>query len=194
MACLQLVYNERPSTVRLPSKREICRQNGRVTVMGALKRIHARPSTMHNTPSDQSNDLIDILLIEDNPGDIRLTQEAFKTTDQEVELQTITRGDNAVDFLQQSTENSLPDLVLLDLNLPGRDGCEVLEAIRDNSRLRPLPVIMLTNSEADEDIVRCYDASANAYLTKPTSPDGFIFLVETLKQFWCEKVQLPPIS
>lgn len=148
---------------------------------------------MHDIPSRQPNDPISLLLIEDNPGDIRLTQEAFKTTKQEVALQTITNGDDAVEFLQQSTENSLPDLVLLDLNLPGRDGCGVLEAIRDDSRLKPLPVIVLTSSEVDEDITRCYDAQANAYLTKLTDPDEFISLIEGLEQFWFEQARLPPI-
>lgn len=150
---------------------------------------------MHDTPSHQSssNDAINILLVEDNPGDIRLTQEAIKTTDREVTLQTITHGDEAVEFFQQATEGSLPDLVLLDLNLPGQDGCEVLETVRGDSRLKPLPVIMLTSSEADEDIARCYDAQANAYLTKPTDPAKFRSLVEELERFWFEQARLPPI-
>ncbi|MFC6764800.1 response regulator [Natrinema soli] len=148
---------------------------------------------MHEIPSHKSsNGVIDILLIEDNPGDVRLTQEAFKTIDQKVTLQTIASGDNAVEFLQQSPETSLPDLVLLDLNLPGRDGCWVLEAIRDDPQLKPLPVIMLTSSETDEDIERCYGARANAYLTKPTAPDEYTSLVDSLERFWFEQVQFPP--
>lgn len=126
-------------------------------------------------------------------GDIRLTQEAIKATDREVTLQAITHGDDAVEFFQQPTEGSLPDLVLLDLNLPGQDGCEVLETIRGDSRLKLLPVIMLTRSEADEDIARCYDAQANAYLTKPTDPVEFRSLVERLEQFWFEQARLPPL-
>ena len=149
---------------------------------------------MHDTHLHKSSDdAIDILIVEDNPGDIRLIKESIKTIDQAVTLQTVTIGDDAVKFLQQATVNSLPDLILLDLNLPGRDGCEVLEAIRDDSRLKPLPVIMLTSSEADEDVVRCYDARANAYLTKPTSSDKFISLMERIGHFWFEKAQLPPI-
>ena len=147
---------------------------------------------MHDTPSHQSNNAIDILLVEDNPGDVRLTQEAFKVTEQKVTLQTVFNGDTAVEFLRESTE-ALPDLVLLDLNLPGRDGCEVLEVIRDDPRLKSLPVLIFTSSETDEDITRCYKARANAYLTKPTSPDEFISLVSTLEQFWFEQAQLPPI-
>ncbi|WP_312908283.1 response regulator [Natronosalvus caseinilyticus] len=150
---------------------------------------------MHNTTVHQSSteDEIDILLVEDNLGDIRLTREAFKSAKQKVALQTVTNGDDAVEFLRTSSDNELPDLILLDLNLPGRDGCEVLEMIRDDPRLKPLPVLMLTSSEAEEDVARCYDARANAYLTKPTDPAKFISLVDTFEQFWVEKARLPPI-
>lgn len=149
---------------------------------------------MHETTSGQSSDdAIDILLVEDNPGDVRLTQEAFKVTDRTVSLQTVSSGDGAVEFFQETSADSLPDLVLLDLNLPGRDGCGVLEAIRDDPQLKPLPVIVLTSSETDEDVARCYEARANAYLTKPTSPDEFISLASTLERFWVEQARLPPI-
>ncbi|WP_226042435.1 response regulator [Natrinema sp. DC36] len=150
---------------------------------------------MHNTTVHQSSteDEIDILLVEDNPGDIRLTREAFKSAEQEIALQSVTNGDDAVKFLRESADNELPDLILLDLNLPGRDGCEVLEVIRDDPRLKPLPVLMLTSSEAEDDIARCYDTRANAYLTKPTDPAEFSSLVDTFEQFWVEKARLPPI-
>lgn len=144
-------------------------------------------------PKTTADDAIDILLVEDNPGDVRLTQEAFKTADHEVTLQTVANGDDAVEFLRQSAESSLPDLVLLDLNLPGRHGCEVLEEMRDDPQLNPLPVIVLTSSNAEEDIVRCYDASVNAYLTKPTAPDEFISLIDSIEEFWLRKAELPPI-
>lgn len=149
---------------------------------------------MHETTSGQSSeDAIDILLVEDNPGDVRLIQEAVKVTDRVVSLQTVSSGDGAVEFLHEASADSLPDLVLLDLNLPGRDGCGVLEAIRDDPQLKLLPVIVLTSSETDEDVARCYEARANAYLTKPTSPDEFISLVSTLERFWIEQARLPPI-
>ena len=150
---------------------------------------------MHDTPSHQSStdDEIDILLVEDNPGDIRLTREAFKSANQETALQIVTNGDDAVELLRKSSDNELPDLILLDLNLPGRDGCEVLEVIRDDPRLKPLPVVMLTSSEAEEDIARCYDARSNAYLIKPTDPVEFISLVDAFEGFWVEQVRLPPI-
>ena len=150
---------------------------------------------MHNTTVHQSStdDEIDVLLVEDNPGDIRLTREAFKSAEQEIALQSVTNGDDAVEFLRESADNELPDLSLLDLNLPGRDGCEILEVIRDDPRLKPLPVLMLTSSEAEEDVARCYDARANAYLTKPTDPAEFISLLDVFEGFWVEQARLPPI-
>ncbi|WP_394743224.1 response regulator, partial [Natronococcus roseus] len=108
-------------------------------------------------------------------------------------LQSVTNGDDAVEFLRESADNELPDLILLDLNLPGRDGCEILEVIRDDPRLKPLPVLMLTSSEAEEDVARCYDARANAYLTKPTDPAEFISLLDAFEGFWVEQARLPPI-
>lgn len=147
-------------------------------------------TSAHQSSSD---DTLDILLVEDNPGDIRLTREAFKSAKQEIALQTVTNGDNSVRFLQESSADELPDLVLLGLNLPGRDGCEVLEIIRDDPRLKPLPVLMLTSSAADEDVARCYDARANAYLTKPTDPAEFSSLVDRFETFWVEQARLPSI-
>lgn len=147
-------------------------------------------------PHQSSSEAINILLVEDNPGDVRLIREAFKEAEKETEFHTITNGGEAIDFLtSQATDDSItpPDLVLLDLNLPGSDGCEVLESIRDTQQIQPLPVIMLTSSGANEDVIRCYDASANAYLTKPTNPDEFVALVKTVEQFWFEKARLPPI-
>ncbi|MCU4740546.1 response regulator [Halobacteria archaeon AArc-m2/3/4] len=150
----------------------------------------------HSPTPRPSDELIDILLVEDNPGDVRLVREAFAEADFEVSLHTIANGDDAVEFLTAKTTDepvSVPDLVLLDLNLPGRDGCAVLEAIREDSQLACLPVIMLTSSSAEEDIARCYGASVNAYLTKPTAPDEFVSLIEILESFWFERVRLPPI-
>lgn len=144
-----------------------------------------------------SDEPIDLFLVEDNPGDVRLTRAAFKAGDSETRLRSVTDGDDAVDLLtREATDESLTstDFVLLDLNLPGMDGCEVLETIKANPQLHHLPVIMLTSSEADEDIKRCYAAGANAYLTKPDTPDEFRSLVETVEQFWFEHVELPPVS
>jgi len=152
---------------------------------------------MSDSSPHRSGEALDILLVEDNPGDARLTQEAFKEIDCETTIHIVTNGDDALKFLTQQgayESASLPDFVLLDLNLPGKDGCDVLEAIRNDSQLRPLPVIMLTSSGASEDIARCYNARANAYLTKPTDPAEFIMLAEAVERFWFKRVQLPPIS
>lgn len=139
---------------------------------------------------------VDILLVEDNPGDVRLVREAFAMTEtsSETVLHVVNSGDDAVKFLRQVAEYAtvpFPDLVLMDLNLPGRDGCDVLETIRDDPQLRQLPVIMVTGSGAREDVVRCYNARANAYLTKPTDPDEFASVVEAVKRFWLEQARLP---
>ncbi|SDJ51573.1 response regulator [Natronorubrum texcoconense] len=139
---------------------------------------------------------VEILLVEDNPDDIRLVREAFEAGDADIVLHPVRDGDDAIDLLARRVDSegaTLPDFALVDLNLPGRDGCSVLEAIRADPRLRPLPVIMLTNSDATEDIERCYDARANAYLTKPDDSDEFGPLAKSVEQFWCNQVQLPPI-
>jgi CheY-like chemotaxis protein len=151
---------------------------------------------MSDSTQPRSDEPLKILLVEDNPGDVRLTQEAFKTTERETTLRILTTGDDAVDFLTPRGSHEMstrPDLVLLDLNLPGKDGCEVLETIRNTSTIHHLPVIMLTSSTADEDIAKCYTACANAYLTKPTDPDEFAEVVDAIEQFWFEQVQLPPV-
>ncbi|WP_306060542.1 response regulator [Natronococcus wangiae] len=149
----------------------------------------------HSQPSaDTSDGPVDILLVEDNPGDVRLIQEAFKETEIEQTHQVFTNGEDALDFLLESNECSPPDLVFLDLNLPGKDGCEILETIRDDSQLERLPVIILTSSEDSDDVERCYRANANAYLTKPTDLDELVSVVKSVEQFWAEHVQLPLIS
>lgn len=136
-----------------------------------------------------------ILLVEDNPGDVRLIEEALNSTERETELQIATDGDEAVELLTRQAREApsdLPDLVFLDLNLPGRDGCAVLDAIRDRDRLRTLPVIMLTSSRNTDDVARCYNATANAYLTKPTAPADYRSLMEAVERFWFERAHLPP--
>lgn len=137
-----------------------------------------------------------ILLVEDNPGDVRLLQEAFKTAEAKTSLSIVNTGEDAIDFLKQQGEYEqadLPDIVLLDLDLPQKGGCEVLEIIRDESPLQGLPVLMLTVSSDNEDIARCYEADANAYLTKPTDPTEFSEIVKAIEEFWLQRVRLPPI-
>lgn len=143
-----------------------------------------------------TDDSIDILLVEDNPGDVRLLQEAAKETANIPSLQPIPTGEEALELLTKEAEADaplLPDLVLLDLNLPRMHGCEILKEIRNNGQLKTLPILILTSSEAPDDIQRCYNADANAYLTKPDNLDGFVSLLKTVGEFWFNHTHLPPI-
>ena len=136
-----------------------------------------------------------ILLVEDNPGDVRLTKEAFEHGRIENDLHVVTDGAEALEFLYQRgeyTDAPRPDLVLLDLNLPRKNGDEVLEELKADSDLRSIPVIVLTSSKAEEDIARSYELHANAYLTKPVDPDEFIETVRAFEKFWFSVVRLPP--
>lgn len=136
----------------------------------------------------------DILLVEDNPGDVRLTKEALKDGQIANELHVVTDGVEAMDFLHKRGEHAdapTPDIVLLDLNLPRKDGDEVLDEIRNDEGLACLPVVILTSSEAEEDVVRSYELRANAFLTKPVDPEEFIELVKSFQQFWLSVVRLP---
>ena len=146
------------------------------------------------TNENCAGDSADVLLVEDNPGDVRLTEEAFKEGKINNTLHVTTDGIEAVDFLHQRDEFAdapCPDIVLLDLNLPRKNGDEVLAEIRDDSDLAHLPVIILTSSEAQEDIVKSYEQQANAYLTKPVDPAEFIEVVRSLQHFWLSVVRLP---
>ncbi|WP_323190364.1 response regulator [Halostella sp. PRR32] len=151
-----------------------------------------------NTHSDRNpSSPVDILLVEDNPGDVRLTREAFDTADFEVTIDAVSDGADALEYLndREGTDSSpYPDLILLDLNLRRMDGFEVLENIRDDPVLSRLPVLVLTSSEAQEDIIRSYELSANAYLTKPSGPDEFVSLVRAVRDFWVEAVHLPRVD
>lgn len=138
---------------------------------------------------------IDILLVEDNPGDVRLTEEAFKECSINNTLSVVTDGEAALDFLFQREEYGdapCPHLVLLDLNLPKIEGRDVLEEIRNDDELKRLPVIVLTGSEAQMDVVESYELNANAYITKPVTPDNFVELIQSFEEFWFTVVRLPP--
>lgn len=135
----------------------------------------------------------DILLVEDNPGDIRLTQEAFREAEFDVRMHIATDGIKAIDFLKDE-ESLCPDFVLLDLNLPRKNGFGVLEEIKDDPELKHLPVLVLTSSTAREDVISSYEQHANAYLTKPDSPESFVELAQSVEEFWVERVRLPPCS
>ncbi|USZ73112.1 response regulator [Natronosalvus halobius] len=141
------------------------------------------------------SDPIDILLVEDNPGDVRLTKEAFKEGRIDNTIHVARNGVDALSFLYQRDgyeDAPRPDLILLDLNLPRKNGEEVLEELKDDPTLRRIPTVVLTSSEAEEDVVRSYEKYANAYLTKPIDPDEFIEIVRSFESFWLSVVNLPP--
>lgn len=138
---------------------------------------------------------IDILLVEDNPGDIRLTQEAFKSIDSEIEFHTVTDGEEATryfDVCETDTAETDLDLILLDLNLPRMDGFEILEILKNELDYPPPPILVLSSSETEEDIVESYDRAANAYLTKPDTPDEFDTLAQAIEDFWIDSARQPP--
>jgi CheY-like chemotaxis protein len=138
---------------------------------------------------------IHILLVEDNAGDVRLTREALKEGKVGNSLTVAPDGVEALAILRQEGRyagETRPDLILLDLNLPKKDGREVLAEIKDNPALKRIPVVVLTTSKAEEDIVRTYDLHANCYITKPVDFDKFVSVVKSIDDFWLSVVRLPP--
>jgi CheY-like chemotaxis protein len=136
-----------------------------------------------------------ILLIDDNPGDVRFTQEALRESKFTDQIDVISNGVEALAFLRregQYKDAAHPDLILLDLNLPRKGGLEVLAEIKADNALKLIPVVILTSSQAEQDIVQSYDLYANAYVTKPVSFEQFIAVIKSIKGFWIEIVQLPP--
>ena len=137
---------------------------------------------------------VEILLVEDNPGDVKLTRKALDRGKVLNNLHVVGDGVEALDFLHQRGDYGdavRPDLVLLDLNLPRKSGREVLEDVKSNEELKRIPVVILTSSEAEEDIVESYDLNANAYLTKPVDFQGFLDVVERIEDFWLTVVKMP---
>ena len=137
---------------------------------------------------------IDVLLVEDDPGDELMTREAFEFNKVGNTLHVVRDGEQALDFLYRRGEYAdavRPDLILLDLNLPKYDGRQVLEKIKSDSDLADIPVVILTTSGAEEDIVRSYKLHANAYVTKPVDLDQFIAAVRQIDDFWVQVVRLP---
>jgi chemotaxis family two-component system response regulator Rcp1 len=137
---------------------------------------------------------IEVLLVEDSPGDVRLTQEAFHDANRAVRLHVAVDGVEAMAFLRHEGEHAAaprPDLILLDLNLPKMDGREVLAIIKQDQSLKMIPTVILTTSDAEADIVKGYQLQANCYLTKPTQLEAFEALVKSINDFWLTKVKLP---
>jgi chemotaxis family two-component system response regulator Rcp1 len=140
------------------------------------------------------NKTVEILLVEDNPGDIRLTQEALKEGQIPHNLHTVMDGAEAIKFLFREPgyeQAKRPDLILLDLNLPKKDGRDVLLKIKTDTSLKRIPVVVLTTSNAESDILKAYDLHANCYITKPVDFNRFIEVIQSIKTFWLTTVRLP---
>ena len=138
---------------------------------------------------------LEVLLVEDSPGDVRLTQEALKDAKVHINLRVVRDGIDAMAFLMREGEYATaprPDLILLDLNLPRKDGREVLKEIKENQELKSIPVVILTTSASEADILRSYLLHANCYITKPVNLDGFLTVVKSIDNFWLSVVKLPP--
>jgi len=141
-----------------------------------------------------AGETLEILLVEDSPGDVRLTQEAFREANRDVRLHVACDGVEAMAFLRRTgkhVSDPRPDLVLLDLNLPRMDGREVLALIKEDEELKTIPIIILTTSDAEIDIVNSYQLRANCYLSKPVGLDAFYDLVKEINEFWLTTVKLP---
>ena len=147
-------------------------------------------------PPDHPLKPIDVLLVEDDPGDTLMIREAFADNKVRNRLSCVADGVEALAFLRREGEYAdapRPDLVLLDLNLPRKDGPEVLQEIKGDPELRTIPVVVLTTSEAEEDVLRSYELHANAYVTKPVDFDRFIEVVRQIDEFFVEVVRLPRV-
>lgn len=140
---------------------------------------------------------LQVLLVEDSPGDVRLTQEAFREANMTVHLHVAVDGVEAMAFLRREGPQAhvpRPDLILLDLNLPKMDGREVLAHIKEDASLKMIPTVILTTSEAEADVVQSYQLQANCYLSKPVQLDAFESLVKSINDFWLTKAKLPQQS
>lgn len=137
---------------------------------------------------------IEVLLVEDNPGDVRLTKEALKEGKVRNNLHVVSDGVEAIAFLRREGRYAgavRPDLILLDLNLPRMDGREVLREVKSDPALLNIPIVVLTSSEAEQDIARAYELHANCYISKPVDLDQFIHVVQSIEDFWFTVVKLP---
>ncbi len=147
--------------------------------------MNSRPTTGHP---------IEILLVEDNPGDVRLTVEGLKESKVRNNLHVTRDGVEAMAFLRREGQHARavrPDLILLDLNLPRMDGREVLSELKSDPKLKTIPVVVLTTSRAEQDVLRSYELQANCYITKPVDLEQFISVVKSIEDFWFSIVTLP---
>lgn len=147
--------------------------------------------------TDEKAAPVEILLVEDNPGDVRLTKEALKEGKVYNNLHWAKDGVEALEFLRRQGKHAnapRPDIILLDLNLPRKDGREVLSIIKNDDNLKQIPVVVLTTSKAEEDVLRSYELHANCYVTKPVDLEKFILVVKSIDRFWLTVVTLPPVK
>ncbi len=145
----------------------------------------------------KSTSPVNILLIEDNPGDVRLTQEAFKEGNIEIKLDVVMDGVEAIKYLKKEIpydQADTPDLVLLDLNLPKKDGREVLHEIKTDNNLKRIPVVVLTTSNAQQDILKSYNLHVNCYVNKPVDFDKFFDIIQKIEDFWLSTAILPTLG
>ena len=146
------------------------------------------------SPQEKIGRPIDILLVEDNPGDVRLTQEALHAGKVYSNLHWARDGADALEFLRRQGKHvgaPRPDIILLDLNLPKKDGREVLSTIKSDDAFKLIPVVILTTSSAEEDVLRSYELHANCFVTKPVDLDKFLQVIKSIDQFWLTIVTLP---
>jgi two-component system response regulator len=144
--------------------------------------------------ADDMHRRIEILMVEDNPADVRLAMEALRDAKMDIDMNVVEDGFEAMAFLRREGKHAgapHPDLILLDLNLPGKDGRQVLAEIKADIDLRHIPVVVLTTSKAEEDVLKAYDLQANCYITKPVDFDQFIKVVKSIEEFWLTIVKLP---
>ena len=138
---------------------------------------------------------IHVLLVEDDPGDVMLTRKGLEEVKIALQVEVVNNGVEAMAYLRQETPYATairPDLVLLDLNMPKKDGCAVLQELREDKSLRTIPVVVLTTSDSDSDVARAYDLGANCYITKPVGLDEFVRAISSIEEFWFTVVKLPP--
>lgn len=144
----------------------------------------------------KNTDPVNILLIEDNPGDVRLTQEAFKEGSIDIKLNVVMDGVEALKYLKREMpydQADTPDLILLDLNLPKKDGREVLHEIKTDNNLKRIPVVVLTTSNAQQDILKSYNLHVNCYVNKPVDFDKFFDIIQKIEDFWLSTAILPTL-
>lgn len=148
-----------------------------------------------STRRNNSGDAVRILLVEDNPADVRLTREALREAKVANGLEIVEDGVEAIEYLNKRgryRDARLPDLILLDLNLPRMDGREVLAQVKADPEFARIPIVILTTSKTEEDVIRSYELHANCFITKPVDFEQFAKVVQSIERFWFEVVKLPP--